>query len=149
MKILQDERAPSVLPLAKDIYMQMLVLDPAERASIEQVIASPAYQQLLNDYPQSDERVFYNDNKYELIREIGKGGQGTAEIVRRWKDPADKMLLIKKMHNMISDYDLAVNESKRLSEYDHPNIVKLVDTFDIQFAGKKKFHVIIMEYCNG
>lgn len=112
-------------------------------------MASPAYQQLLKEYPQSDERVFFHDNKYELIREIGKGGQGTAEIVRRWKDPADKMLLIKKMHNMISDYEMAVKESKRLSEYDHPNIVKLVDTFDIEFAGKKKLHNIIMEYCNG
>ena len=28
IKQLQDLEAPSVLPLAKDIYMQMLVLDP-------------------------------------------------------------------------------------------------------------------------
>jgi hypothetical protein len=28
IKQVQDLRAPSILPLAKDIYMQMLVLDP-------------------------------------------------------------------------------------------------------------------------
>jgi len=34
MSKLRDRAAPEVLPLAKDIYMQMLVLEPEERASI-------------------------------------------------------------------------------------------------------------------
>jgi hypothetical protein len=114
--------------------MQMLVLDPNERASIEQVIVSPAFQQLLKEHPDLDNRVFYHDKKYELVRELGKGGQGTAAIVRRWKDPADKMLLIVKVHNQISDYEMAKEESKRLREFDHENIVRVVDTFDISFG---------------
>ena len=95
-----------------------------------------------------DERVFYHDKKYELIREIGHGGQGTAYIVRRWKEPADKMLLIVKTHNCLDDYPEAKEESKRLREYDHENIVKVVETFDISYP-PKKVHAIVMEYCNG
>ena len=68
--------------------------------------------------------------------------------MRRWKNPADKMLLIAKMHNHVSDYELAKEESKRLGVYEHENIVRLVDTFDIS-AGHKKMHAIVMEYCNG
>ena len=148
IKQLQDRPAPSILPLAKDIYMQMLVLDPDERSSIQQVVDSPAFKQLKEEHPQPDERIFYQDKKYELIREIGQGGQGTAYIVRRWKEPADKMLLIVKMHNSAADYAEAKEESKRLREYEHENIVKVVDTFDIPF-GPKKIHAIVMEYCNG
>jgi serine/threonine protein kinase len=77
---------------------------------------------------------------------VGRGGQGSAAIVRRWKDPADKMLLIMKMNNCIDDYDIAKEEAKRLREYDHENIVKVVDTFDYL---KNKLHAIIMEFCNG
>lgn len=58
------------------------------------------------------------------------------------------MLLIVKTHNYLDDYPEAKKESKRLREYDHRNIVKVVDTFDVSCPPKKQ-HAIVMEYCNG
>lgn len=128
--------------------MQMLVLDPAKRASMQEVVDSPAFKRLLEEHPQRDDRVFFHNDKYELLRTVGSGGQGTATIVRRCKEPADRMLFILKTHNLPSDYNLAREESKRLREYQHENIVKVEETFDIPF-GLQKVHAIVMEYCNG
>ena len=64
MNRVRDRAPPEVLPLAKEIYMQMLVIDPQERASIQQVMDSPAFKQLLELYPQEDNRILYHNGKY-------------------------------------------------------------------------------------
>ena len=64
MNRVRDRAPPEVLPLAKEIYMQMLVIDPQERASNQQVMDSPAFKQLLELYPQEDNRILYHNGKY-------------------------------------------------------------------------------------
>lgn len=47
----------------------MLVLDPSERASIQELVDSPACLYFLNRHPQVDNRVLYCEGKYELVSE--------------------------------------------------------------------------------
>jgi len=70
-------------------------------------------------------------------------------VVRRLKEPADKMLLILKMQKSlkIKDCEDSKEEAANLKNYDHPNIVKVVETFDM--PGDPMVHTIVMEYCNG
>jgi len=81
---------------------------------------------------------------------VGEGAQGDVAIVRRLKEPADKMLLIVKIQKSFNqkEYMDAKEEADKLKKYNHPNIVKVVETFDIP-AGHVKLHAIVMEYCNG
>jgi serine/threonine protein kinase len=85
-----------------------------------------------------------------LIKHLGGGAQGDVIVVRRLKEPADKMLLIVKVQKSFDkdDYLAAKEEAARLKKYNHPNIVKVVETFDVA-AGHIKLCAIVMEYCNG
>jgi len=60
------------------------------------------------------------------------------------------MLLIRKVKRSFSEEEhLRVKEdAAKLMQYNHPNIVKVVETFDLP-GDHIKLHAIIMEYCNG
>ena len=74
-------------------------------------------------------------------------------VVRRLKEPADRMLLIVKVQIRPDDemFKDSVEEAARLKKYNHPNIIKVIETFDIKLGHLKgaKLHAIVMDYCNG
>lgn len=78
--------------------MQMLVLDPRERASIYQVKESPAFKRLLDSYPDY-KPVLYNKGKYEKIADLAEGAEGSVILVRRIEDNLSLTLKIQSMFN--------------------------------------------------
>lgn len=95
-----------------------------------------------------------NDNQYQVIRQIGEGGQGKAYVAR----VLDKTLphssveevILKEyvLPNMLSALrDLGRNysdEAMILSKLDHPNIVKIFDSFEEDYRG-----YLVLEYVKG
>ncbi|KAF2367178.1 Protein kinase domain [Trinorchestia longiramus] len=86
-----------------------------------------------------------NMDNYEMIRTVGKGAFGTAVLYRRKED--DTLVIIKEI-NMLdltaAERQLSLNEVNVLAMLDHPNIVRYMDSFELDTK-----LCIEMEYCDG
>ncbi|XP_018009884.1 serine/threonine-protein kinase Nek8-like [Hyalella azteca] len=84
-------------------------------------------------------------DNYEMIRTVGKGAFGTAVLYRRKDD--DTLVIIKEI-NMLdlsaAERQLSLNEVNVLAMLDHPNIVRYMDSFELDTK-----LCIEMEYCDG
>jgi len=82
--------------------------------------------------------------RYEINNEIGAGGYGKVFFARD-REVKDRMVAIKKV--LVLDDTKKKNflkEAQIMKELDHPNICKLLETYD---KGRNMFFV--MEYCEG
>lgn len=86
-------------------------------------------------------------NKYEIVKEIGRGHFGTVEIIKRVAD--GRMLVWKKVKygTMNSQQkQQVISEVNILKDMNHPNIVRYYD----RIVDKQNTTVhIVMEYCPG
>ena len=88
-----------------------------------------------------------HQEKYEKLRDIGKGSFGKVSLIKRRAD--DKMLVWKELnYGRMSEKEkqMLVSEVNILRELNHPNVVRYYDrVIDRQQA---KIY-IVMEYCEG
>ncbi|XP_062292888.1 serine/threonine-protein kinase Nek1-like [Scomber scombrus] len=82
--------------------------------------------------------------KYEQVNQIGKGGFGTAILVKSKED--GHQYVIKKIHGTISteNRQKSQKEVEVLSNMSHPNIVQYKESFE-----EKNCLYIVMDYCEG
>ena len=86
------------------------------------------------------------NSKYEILREIGRGGMGIVyEAINR---KIDKQVAIKKMKEELSvsprEKKKFLEEAKRVAELHHPNIVEIYDMYE---EGNDIY--LVFEYVNG
>ncbi|XP_053185055.1 serine/threonine-protein kinase Nek1-like [Scomber japonicus] len=84
-------------------------------------------------------------DKYEQVKKIGKGGFGTANLVKSKED--GHQYVIKEIHDDISDMsaeerEKAQQEVEVLSKMSHPNIVQYKESFE-----ERNCLCIVMDYC--
>ena len=92
-------------------------------------------------------RESHLSNRYEAIKEIGRGHFGVVDVIKRVSD--GKLLVWKKVKygTMNSQQkQQVVSEVNILKDIDHPNIVKYYDR--IVDKANTTVH-IVMEYCTG
>ena len=94
-----------------------------------------------------EEDTLPQDEKYEKVKDIGKGSFGKVALIRRKSD--QKILVWKELsYGKMSEKEksMLVSEVNILRELSHPNIVKYYDRI-IDRTNAKIY--IVMEYCEG
>jgi serine/threonine-protein kinase len=85
-------------------------------------------------------------NKYELLREIGRGGMGI--VYEAINKEISKKVAIKKMKDELAinprEKERFINEARRVAELHHPNIVDIYDMFE-----EKGNIYLVFEYVDG
>eukprot|EP00409_Alexandrium_fundyense_P002357 CAMPEP_0185903964 /NCGR_PEP_ID=MMETSP0196C-20130402/3261_1 /TAXON_ID=2932 /ORGANISM="Alexandrium fundyense, Strain CCMP1719" /LENGTH=144 /DNA_ID=CAMNT_0028623139 /DNA_START=59 /DNA_END=490 /DNA_ORIENTATION=+ len=83
--------------------------------------------------------------RYDIeAHEIGSGGYGKV-FVAKDREVKDRMVAIKKVIIFDEEKKAAfMKEAKIMQELDHPNICKLLETYE-----QGKFMFFVMEYCEG
>jgi serine/threonine protein kinase len=85
-------------------------------------------------------------DKYEVLKQLGKGGMGTAYMVRR-KDDASTVLAIKQVACQNTDEgNKALREAKMLQAMSHAHVVAYVDVFLNMEQGLLQV-CTVMEFC--
>lgn len=96
-----------------------------------------------------------NENRYEVLRQIGAGGQGKTYVARVLDNTMphyfEGEVVLKEyvLPNMVSDLRAGgrssyAEEAMILSKLDHPNIVKIFDSFEEDYRG-----YLVLEYVRG
>ena len=89
--------------------------------------------------------IFINSEKFEIIKELGHGGNGRVYQVLNKKD--NKYYAIKRIpiENLTEDeINIIINEAKILSTIDDIHIIKYYGSYK-----DKEYFNILMEYCEG
>ena len=89
-------------------------------------------------------------NKYEIIEYIGSGSFSVVYKVQNITTKniySAKIISMKDMENQ--DFNESIkNEINILNKIDHPNIIKLIDSFSIKNDQNEELFVILTEYCS-
>lgn len=83
------------------------------------------------------------NNDYEFCEEIGRGVHGKVfKCIHKESRMIRAIKLVQK--SRVADYGTFVTETTLLKDLDHPNIVKIIETFEC-----KRICYLILEYCSG
>lgn len=84
------------------------------------------------------------DNKYEILKQIGKGG--TAVVYLAMNQRSNQQWVIKEIDNMQKNIDMerVLKEAQMMKNFDHPAIPRIVDILD-----EDNFTYIVMDYVSG
>ena len=97
--------------------------------------------------PKKDKNIGNNnDNKkleYDLIKKIGQGTFGKVYLSKIVRNNIETKVAIKKIYNDNNFYNREIKINKILSSDNHPNIVKVLDTYN---ENNNSITCIVMEY---
>lgn len=86
---------------------------------------------------------------YKETRFLGAGGFGAAYLTEK-EDCDEKFVIKTHFHKKdMNLYQNAKDEAAKLARFNHPNLAKFVESFDIKERDGNTTHVIVLEFCNG
>lgn len=86
-------------------------------------------------------------NRYEIVSELARGGEGSATLVRRISD-GGKFVLKKKICMNIDEVNEGLQEGLAMAKLQSSNVVKYEDIFLIEKQQVSMLSVIISEGCS-
>jgi serine/threonine protein kinase len=91
------------------------------------------------------------DERYEVLKELGRGTQGQTLLARKRDDESYVALKELSFTNLDSwkSLELFEREAKTLRQLDHPSIPKFVDSFHVEIAGAPPRFFIAQEFVSG
>ncbi len=133
--------------LADEVRSLLGLMDEAESYLGDNVagFAAPVLQPLLQ-YP-PDDSPGRSIGRYQIIREIGRGGMGSVYLARRADGAFDKEVALKLVRRPRESgaAQMFESEAQILARLDHPNIARLFDA-DVLDGG---WSFLVMEYVRG
>lgn len=139
---------------------QACASDPALREEIESLLAShddaetfietPAFVNTVKAITESHSEQVAGQRigKYQLVREIGRGGMGTVYMAQRADEQYEKLVAIKVLRRGMDTEDIVRRfrtERQILASLDHPNIARLLDGGTTEDG----LPYLVMEYVEG
>lgn len=87
--------------------------------------------------------------KYRVIRKLSETQTGRVSLASFSQDPR-RLVIIKEVNCIgLLDKEQVLNESKVLASLSHPNIVKLIESFVVNYSQSYSCVCIVTEYCEG